>query len=115
MQNILLINEQDGLARMMGNKGLFCKMLALFQTGAEYEEFKTVFESGDCAKAAQLAHTIKGVVGNLALTALYELMSEFNKSLSAGVMDRQMYEQYLLLLEDTRQAVAQYIADNAKK
>ena len=61
------ISIASGLGRVGGNKQLYAKLLCKFKDGQEnaVEQIKAALQSGDVETAARLAHTVKGVSGNL--------------------------------------------------
>ena len=46
--------------------------------------FRALYEAGDKAAAFEMAHALKGVLGNLALTPIYKPLSEMTELLRAG-------------------------------
>jgi CheY-like chemotaxis protein len=61
------LDTQDGLSRVAGNRTLYLRLLRQFveQQGAALEEIATALTQGDAALAERLAHTLKGVAGNI--------------------------------------------------
>jgi len=61
------LDLNEGLARVAGNRKLYHKLLnqLLEQHGSAVEEIATALAQGDSALAERLAHTLKGVAGNL--------------------------------------------------
>ncbi|TAN49603.1 MAG: response regulator [Methylococcaceae bacterium] len=63
----------NGLAKVSGNRALYRRLLSRFyrhnRTAAE--EIKTALQSGDGERAHRLAHTLKGVAGNLGAKSLF--------------------------------------------
>jgi PAS domain S-box-containing protein len=70
-----------GLARLMGNKRLYRKLL--FDFGAKYsgiaEEIREVLEAGDFEQAHSLVHNLKGLAGNLEAKDLQAATVEMEK------------------------------------
>ena len=50
---------------------------------AKFEELGAVLEAGDLSKAFEICHALKGVIGNLAITPLYEILSTMTEKLRA--------------------------------
>lgn len=67
-------NVADALARLMNNKKLYQKLLDKFVAGySDYDEkIKAVIEAKDMPEGVQLAHTMKGLAGNLGAAELQE-------------------------------------------
>jgi two-component system, sensor histidine kinase and response regulator len=61
------LDTKDGLARVAGNEQLYLKLLRTFRDGqaAMDGRITAALEQGDPATAERLAHTLKGVAGNL--------------------------------------------------
>jgi len=61
------LDIQDGLTRVSGNRKLYLKLLLQFaaQQGSFAGEIRAALAQGDGALAERLAHTLKGVAGNI--------------------------------------------------
>ena len=61
------LDTKDGLTRVAGNQKLYLKLLRQFaeQQGPSVEQITTALGQGDTALAERLAHTLKGVAGNI--------------------------------------------------
>lgn len=69
---LLGADTDDGLTRFMGNSALYERMLKKLPGVIEANPVMTFVKSGDLDSALTNAHTIKGVVGNLSLSPLYD-------------------------------------------
>ena len=80
------ISIASGLGRVGGNKQLYAKLLCKFKEGQEsaVEQIKAALQSGDVETAARLAHTVKGVSGNLGGESLYRAAAELEKAIKEG-------------------------------
>jgi PAS domain S-box-containing protein len=79
--NILTIENLDielGLQRVLGNKTLYLNILRKYVTNADtvVEEIRTALNDGDKQTAERLAHTIKGINGNIGATLLQQQAAE---------------------------------------
>lgn len=63
------------LKRFMGNDAIYLKFLGKFPNDPNYANLGTNIESGDYEEAYKCAHALKGVVGNLGLTPIFETVS----------------------------------------
>ena len=65
------LDAKDGLSRVAGNRKLYLKLLRQFveQQGPAVEQITTALAQGDVALAERLAHTLKGVAGNIGAKA----------------------------------------------
>jgi two-component system sensor histidine kinase/response regulator len=61
------LDIKDGLARVAGNRKLYVKLLGQFieQQGPAVVQITSALTQGDAALAERLAHTLKGVAGNI--------------------------------------------------
>jgi len=61
------LDAKDGLTRVAGNRKLYLKLLRQFveQQGPALEQVTDALSKGDVALAERLAHTLKGVAGNI--------------------------------------------------
>jgi PAS domain S-box-containing protein len=61
------LDTKDGLARVAGNRKLYLKLLRQFaeQQGSSVGQITGALAQGDAALAERLAHTLKGVAGNI--------------------------------------------------
>ncbi|MGD9971713.1 MAG: response regulator [Desulfatirhabdiaceae bacterium] len=75
----------SGLDRVGGNRKLYAKLLFSFREAQANagNQIQEALESGDIETAGRIAHTVKGVSGNLGADGLY---------LSAGALDRVIRE-----------------------
>lgn len=64
-------DTNDALARFMGNRALYEKMLKKLPKVVSETPVLPFAQSGDFETATSNAHALKGVTGNLSLTPLY--------------------------------------------
>ena len=72
---------ETGLSRCMGKEDLYLKLISMGLGDAKFEELEAVLEASDLSKAFEICHALKGVIGNLALTPLYEALSDMTEKL----------------------------------
>jgi len=82
--DIVYINVEDGLKRMMNNGKLFSKLLLKFKSDTSLGETEAAFARGDLESAKTSAHTLKGLAANLSLIELYNQVLELETQLKAG-------------------------------
>ncbi len=63
------------LKRFMGKDELYLKFLGKFPADQNYANLGTHLEAGAYEEAYKCAHALKGVVGNLGLTPIFEKVS----------------------------------------
>jgi two-component system, sensor histidine kinase and response regulator len=80
------ISVASGLGRVAGNRQLYAKLLCKFKDGQEnaLDQIKAALQVGDVETATLLAHTVKGVSGNLGGDNLYQAAAELEKAIKEG-------------------------------
>ncbi|HIQ83105.1 MAG TPA: Hpt domain-containing protein [Candidatus Pullichristensenella stercorigallinarum] len=78
------IDVDGALARLMGNETLFLRLLQKFLADKNYAKLVNALETGDAEAALAASHTLKGVCGNLSMTALFDLLTRQVAALRAG-------------------------------
>jgi PAS domain S-box-containing protein len=75
------LDVQDGLDRVIGNQGLYLKLLRQFaeQESPVADQIATALSQGDAGLAARLAHTLKGVAGNIGAKSVQVASSNLEK------------------------------------
>ena len=77
-------NVDAGLTRCMNNEQFFFRMIGMLMNDTGVEKLESALASKDLAAAFEIAHAMKGVVGNLALEPIYRPVSEMTELLRAG-------------------------------
>jgi two-component system sensor histidine kinase/response regulator len=79
------LDTKEGLTRVAGNRKLYLKLLRQFaeQQGPSVEQINVALAQGDNALAERLAHTLKGVAGNIGAKPVQAV---------AGVLERLIRE-----------------------
>ena len=72
-------NTSEGLARCLNNEAFYLRLV-----GMALADDGSAVKSDDHQAAFEAAHGLKGVLGNLALTPLYERASQITELLRAG-------------------------------
>ncbi|MES9903610.1 MAG: response regulator, partial [Sedimenticola sp.] len=80
------VDLELGLMRVVGNRKLYLDLLRRFvtQQAETTAKIKQAMTDGDINLAERLAHTVKGVSGNLGATSLQGLSSELEAAISAN-------------------------------
>ena len=73
----------EGLARCMNNEEFYLKMVMLGLSDERFETLGPVLQAQKLEEAFEMCHALKGVFGNLALTPLYDAVSEMTELLRA--------------------------------
>ena len=64
------------LSRCMGSEALGAKLLKKFPADASFARLSAAMTADDFTAAVEAAHTLKGVCGNLSLSALFPLLEK---------------------------------------
>ena len=70
-------------ARFIGNEAMYRKILGMLFKDENLQKLGDALEGGDMQAAFEAAHTLKGVVGNMGLTPLYEAVCAIVEPLRA--------------------------------
>lgn len=83
-----------GMKRVLGKKDFYLNMLKMFlaNQGDAPEQIRQSLEKGDIQTAERMAHTAKGVSGNIGATALQELAAQVEKGIKEGLPKQQIEE-----------------------
>lgn len=76
-------NVDEGMARCMNNESFYLRLVESVKNEKGFDALKAALDEGDLDAAFEAAHSLKGVLGNLSLTPLYEPMSEITELLRA--------------------------------
>ena len=76
-------NTDEGLARCMKNEGLYLRLVGTVPEEKSFDALKAAIEENDLGKAFEAAHALKGVLGNLSLTSIYDPVAEITEQLRA--------------------------------
>jgi HPt (histidine-containing phosphotransfer) domain-containing protein len=80
------VSVASGLERVGGNKRLYAKLMCKFKESQQkaVAEIRAALHSGDRETAGRLAHTVKGVSGNLGAESLYRAAADLEKAIKEG-------------------------------
>ena len=74
-------NVDDGLQRCMGMENFYLEMVELGLSDERFESLGKAIEEKNLDEAFEMAHALKGVIGNLALTPLYDTLCDITEHL----------------------------------
>ena len=74
-------DTETGVKRCMGMTDFYLEMVAKGVADTKMDELESALGENDLGKAFDLAHAMKGVYGNLSVTALFEPISELTELL----------------------------------
>ncbi|WP_260738269.1 response regulator [Tunturiibacter lichenicola] len=80
------VNTADGLKRVAGNRRLYRDLLAQFSAKEDdaAARISTALKGGDIKLAERIAHTVKGVAGNIGMTEVQAVAQRLEKALREG-------------------------------
>jgi len=81
--DVIYIDIDEGVKRVMNNKKLYIKLLGKFKTDANIDGISEFLAVGDFENAQIQAHTIKGIAANLSLTELFKQILELENQIKA--------------------------------
>ena len=74
-------NTEEGLGRCMKNEMLYLRLVGMVVNDQNYGKLSAAIEAGDLKAGFEAAHALKGVLGNLSLTPIYEPVSKLTEML----------------------------------
>lgn len=66
----------QGLERCMNNESFYLRLVGMALADAGFDKLSGCLAAGDWDGAFEAAHALKGVLGNLAITPIYDPMCE---------------------------------------
>lgn len=77
-------NTEEAMSRFLNNEALYEKMLKKLPNSMKSGQVMEAIENGSIDSAIETAHTMKGVLGNLSITPLYEAYTKIVALLREG-------------------------------
>ena len=65
-------NTAEGMERCLNDEPFYLEMVAMTLADGNFDKLKAAMDAGDPRAAFTAAHALKGAVGNVALTPVYE-------------------------------------------
>jgi CheY-like chemotaxis protein len=84
--DIVGLDSALGLRRMLGKPTLYRRMLHQFAQGQRhaFAQLRAALQAGDAQTAERIAHTVKGLAGNIGATALQALAGQVEQDIHNG-------------------------------
>ena len=76
-------DTEDGLKRCLGKEDFYLKMINLALKNENFELLEGALKTENYVKSFELCHALKGVIANVSLTPLYDLISDLTEKLRA--------------------------------
>jgi CheY-like chemotaxis protein/HPt (histidine-containing phosphotransfer) domain-containing protein len=101
------VDTEAGIKRFAGKTDWYLRELRAFARGLETDAapMETALSPENVKTTLEKLHTLKGVAGNMAATALYDALAAFEASQRNGNPDRGLYEAIWRRLEETRESI----------
>ncbi len=77
------VNTKEGLQRCMGMESFYFRMLGMGLKNDSFDKLEAALAAGNLEESFELSHALKGVVGNLALTPIYNPLADMTEMLRA--------------------------------
>jgi len=110
--DVVYVNFDEGVKRVMNNAKLYVKLLTKFKTDTNLDELTATLSAGDMEKAQNHAHTIKGVSANLSLSELFKQILELENQIKARSVNPGQMEIVQNVFTATIQEVDKVITQN---
>ena len=72
-------NVDEGLNRCMKNEAFYLRLVGMGLSDKNFGSLEEAVQRGDAKQAFEAAHALKGALGNLSLTPLYEPISRLTE------------------------------------
>ena len=77
-------NTEEGLGRCLNDEGFYLELVNMELADESFEKLTASLERNDWQAAFEAAHSLKGSLGNLALTPIYAPTAELTDRLRGG-------------------------------
>jgi HPt (histidine-containing phosphotransfer) domain-containing protein len=78
-------NVDEGMARCMDNEAFYLRLVKMAADDKCFERLAQAVGDGDKQAAFEAAHDLKGALGNLSLTPIYDIVSQMTELLRSGM------------------------------
>lgn len=105
-------DTEDGLKRCLGKEDFYLKMVSLALKNENFELLGGALKTEDYVKSFELCHALKGVIANVSLTPLYDLISDLTEKLRActGTVQMETGEDFLELYKKIRKIQKNFLS-----
>lgn len=74
-------NTSEGLGRCLNNEMFYLNLVGKGLNDTNFEKLEEALKQNDLDKGFEIAHALKGVLGNLAITPIYAAVCEITEEL----------------------------------
>jgi HPt (histidine-containing phosphotransfer) domain-containing protein len=103
------VNTKEGLNRCLNNEQFYFRLIKKALDGNDVEKLRSAVEAGDLDTAFAIAHNLKGAMGNLSLTPIYESAAELTELLRSRTQTD--YMPYINTITENRDALRALYSD----
>ena len=100
-------NVDDGIKRCVNNETFYLTMVEKALKDKSFDQLNEAIDSRDLDTAFEVAHALKGVLGNLALTPMFETVSEMVELLRSRTDTD--YSSYIEKLSAQKKQLEEYL------
>ncbi len=75
------VNTEEALARCMGNESFYFRLIGMAAEDVNFAKLEDAIAAKDWKGSFEAAHALKGVLGNLGLTPMYNAASDLTELL----------------------------------
>ena len=75
------VNTEEGLGRCLNNESFYLNLVKIGLNDEGFSKLELALKDKNLDKAFEIAHALKGVMGNLAIAPIYEVISEMTEEL----------------------------------
>ena len=75
------VNTKEGLERCLNNEEFYFRLITRAINDESFSKLKTELENNNLDEAFLIVHSLKGVLGNLSITPMYEIVYELTELL----------------------------------
>ncbi len=99
---------EDAMTRFLDDEDFYITCLHTMVQDPAYEKLGAALQEGDIKEAFEQAHTLKGVLANMGLTPIYDVVVKLVEPLRNGNADDLMpvYEELLAANERLKEMIA---------
>jgi HPt (histidine-containing phosphotransfer) domain-containing protein len=114
-EDIVYINKEDGIKRVMNNTKLYAKLLGKFKTdmSVTLQDLAAAVAAQEWEKAQAAAHTIKGTSANLSLIELQKQALDVETQIKGKSLNPQSLENFKTCFSETLANADKVIAEYA--
>lgn len=102
-------NTDEGLERCFGNEALYLRLVKMIPAEENFDRLDAALQANDLDAAFAAAHALKGVLGNLSLTPMYDLSVEMTELLRSKAQTD--YSPMLSRLLELKEQLTEICAD----